>query len=117
MRTITINGKNYTIEYGQNAVCALEDVVHMPLSEIIDTISKGGVNMRLIRALFWAGLLSHNRGLSLERAGDILDQAGSNFKAVYSAVGEELIDSFVMQIIPVDEQPKEDDAKNIEGTV
>ena len=114
MREITINGKNYKIEYGFNAVCSLEDTVHQPLSDIVQQVSSGSLHsIKLMRAIFWAGLLAHNRGMTLERAGAILDQAGNEFAAVIAEVVGELIDSFVMRIVPAD---KADEAKNAEGT-
>ena len=49
MREVTINGKNYKIEFGLNAVCALEDVMHRTLDDITDSISKGITDIRLAR--------------------------------------------------------------------
>lgn len=114
MREITINGKNYKIEYGFNAVCSLEDTVHQPLSVVMQQILDGVVDLRLMRAVFWAGLLAHNRGMTLERAGAILDQADGDYPAVYADIVGELTNSFVLRIMPPAAESKE--TKNAEGT-
>ncbi|OUO92568.1 GTA-gp10 family protein [Cloacibacillus sp. An23] len=115
MREVTINGKNYKIEFGLNAVCMLEDTMHQPLSAIMQQISNGVLDLRLIRAIFWAVLLANNRGMTLERAGAILDQADGDYPAVYADIVGELTNSFVLRIIPLATQNGED-AKNAEGT-
>ena len=113
MREVTINGKSYKIEYGFNAVCSLEDTTNQSLNDIVQQVSSGSLHsIRLMRAIFWAGLLAHNRGMTLGHAGAILDQAGNEFSAVIAEV--ELIDSFVMRIVPAPD--KADEAKNAEGT-
>ena len=114
MREITINGKNYKIEFGFNAVCLLEDTVHQPLSAVMQQISNGVMDLRLMRAIFWAGLLAHNRGMTLERAGAILDQVDGDFPAVYTDIVSELTNSFVLRIMPPAAENKE--TKNAEGT-
>lgn len=115
MREITINGKNYEIEFGLNAVCLLEDAVHRPLHDIMDSLVAGVVDIRLARAVFWAGLLANNRGMTLERAGAILDQADKEYSVVLGTVYGELLDSFVMRIAPP-EDDKGKKTKNAEGT-
>ena len=115
MREVTINGKSYKIDYGFNAVCSLDDTTNQSLNDIVQQVSSGSLHsIRLMRAIFWAGLLAHNRGMTIGHAGVILDQAGNEFSAVIAEVVGELIDSFVMRIVPV--QDKADEAKNAEGT-
>lgn len=116
MREVTINGKGYKIEYGFNSVCALEDTTRQSLSDIVQLVSSGSLHsMKLVRAIFWAGLLANYRGMTLERAGAILDQADKDFTAVVADVVGELVDSFVMRIVPAPDK-EEDEAKNTEGT-
>lgn len=115
MREVTINGKNYKIEFGLNAVCSLEDVMHRPLDDIMDSLAEGVADIRLARAIFWAGLLANNRGMTLERAGAILDQADGEYRAVLGSVYGELLDSFIMRIAPP-HSDKDNEAKNAEGT-
>ncbi|OUO91825.1 GTA-gp10 family protein [Cloacibacillus sp. An23] len=114
MREITINGKNYKIEFGLNAVCLLEDTVHQPLSAVMQQISNGVLDLRMTRAIFWAGLLANHRGMTLERAGAILDQADGDYPAVYADVIGELTNSFVLRIMPPAAEGEE--TKNAEGT-
>lgn len=114
MREVTINGKKYKIEFGLNAVCSLEDTAKMPLSTIMGQVLRGVMDMRLFRAIFWAGLLAHNRGMTLERAGAILDQADADYSAVVNEIVGELLDSFVMRIAPAPSEGQE--IKNAEGT-
>lgn len=114
MREVTINGKKYEIEFGLNAVCSLEDTVKLTLSAIMEQVSRGVMDMRLFRAIFWAGLLAHNRGMTLERAGAILDQADTDYSSVVGEIVGELLDSFVMRIAPAPSEGQE--TKNAEGT-
>lgn len=116
MREVTINGKSYKIEYGLNAVCSLEDVTHRTLDDIVDSLKKGVADIRLARAIFWAGLLANTRSMTLERAGEILDQADGEYCAVLGAACGELIDSFIMRIGSSRDDDKADEAKNAEGT-
>ena len=67
------------------------------------------------RAIFWAGLLANTRGVTLERAGAILDQADSEYSSVLGIVYGELLNSFIMRIAPP-YNDEEDEAKNAEGT-
>ena len=115
MREVTINGKSYKIEYGLNAVCSLEDVTHRTLDDIVDSLKKGVADIRLARAIFWAGLLANTRSMTLERAGEILDQADSEYSSVLGTVYGELLNSFIMRIAPP-YNDEEDEAKNAEGT-
>jgi hypothetical protein len=71
MRTITINGNEYELHYGHNALCAMEEKQGKPLFEILSE----SAGFTLCRDLFWAGLLHKNRNLTPEEAGEILDGA------------------------------------------
>ena len=100
MRTITVNGIEYKIEFGMNAVCALEDELNRSVSEIGASLIKGNARMATHRAILWAGLLASKRGITISVAGDILDAAGEDYLAVMNEVGEELAFSLTQRLAP-----------------
>lgn len=64
-----------------NALVKVEEVLGKPLSEIGTAIG-----LKEIRALLWAGLLHEDSRLTLDDAGNLIDQA--DFEYVSSKVGE-----------------------------
>ena len=100
MRTITVNGIDYQIEFGLNAVCALEDELNRSVTEIGASLVKGSARMATHRAILWAGLLASKRGITISAAGDILDAAGEDYLAVMNEVSEELATSLTQKLAP-----------------
>lgn len=122
MRQLEINSRKYLLEYGQNAFCALEDQTGESIPEIMSALAKEPekqlASFRFTRALLWAGLKSRRRNITLEEAGDILEQAGSEYMNVVSAAIEELTDSMVTIFpdIAKPEDKKEETEKNVPET-
>ncbi|ANZ45453.1 hypothetical protein [Cloacibacillus porcorum] len=121
MREIEINSRKYFIEYGQNALCALEDQMKESIPEIMDSLSKEPEkrlsSFRFTRALFWAGLKSRRRNITLEEAGDILEQSGSEYMNVIKIAIEE-ISNCMVSIFPASETEEEgaEKEKNVTAT-
>lgn len=120
MREIEINSRKYILEYGQNALCALEDETGESIPEIMVSLSKEPekrlASFRFTRALLWAGLKAHRRNVILEDAGDILEQAGGEYMNVIKAAIEELSGSMVT-IFPEAVKAEEEEAeKNAPAT-
>jgi len=75
--------KQRKLKYTFNAFCELEEALGRPLASI-----KGNeFKMKDLRALVWAGLLHETPELTLEEAGDLIDQAES-IEDVANAVSE-----------------------------
>ena len=80
-----IGNKTYNLRYTFNSLIRLQDEWGLSLADI-DKIfptqdKKGGVEIpatffKDLRAFFWAGLLHENKDLTLEEAGDLIEDAG-----------------------------------------
>ena len=89
MRKIKLNGKEYTIEYGHNAICAIEDVLGARnITEIITVAFQGKSSFRMMRAIVWGGMLAEHRNITLEGVGEILDSDKDSFDAAQEAFAE-----------------------------
>jgi hypothetical protein len=111
MRDVEINGNKYRLEYGINAISALQDSTNMTIDEIFKKLAdmaNGKFDFRLIRSIFWAGLLTTNHLTTIEEAGDILDtaQKGALMGIINQTIAE-FGDSFMQKIeIPIDSKKK-----------
>ena len=88
MREVKINGINYNLIYGFNAVCKLEQLLGKNLSEIAQELDKGSFDVSLVRAIFWAGLVADNRNITVDKAGELLDIADNPMEICKEAINE-----------------------------
>lgn len=65
---------SYKLRYGVNPLCELETLLKQPVTEAIG-VMRGGGNLTVTRALFWAGLLE-NHGLTLTETGNLMTDVG-----------------------------------------
>lgn len=65
--------KQRKLKYTFNAFCELEEALGRPLA----SFQSNEFKMKDLRALVWAGLLHETPELTLEEAGDLIDQAES----------------------------------------
>ncbi len=65
-------GEAYTMVLDFNALAAFEDATGKNAADVLDRPEH--MNISAARSLFWAGLQRHHPGLTLERAGDILQE-------------------------------------------
>ena len=100
MITVKINGKDYEIEYGIRASFVLENELKMNTSQIINELESNQMSLKIFSSLFYVGLLSKNRGMTLDRALSIIDQIDSDFLTVYQKLIEEYFNSFSTKITP-----------------
>ncbi|HEY8342927.1 MAG TPA: hypothetical protein VIK75_08050 [Calditerricola sp.] len=61
--------KTYVLRYTTNSLVRLEDELGKPAMEL-------GESFHEARALFWAGLLHAHPDLTMEQAGEIMDEVG-----------------------------------------
>ena len=104
MRAINIGGQTYEIQYGQNAICALEDAVDDSIIGIIQRLEKGTrLKFSDLRAIVWAGMLATRRNMTPEMVGIVCDEAKASLRAVAMECLPELLDSFRRYILLEDE--------------
>lgn len=80
------DGKEYVLQYSNNALVELEDRLDRGIVDISDELvrwSKEPKNLRLgtIRAVFWAGLRQYHPEVDLIEAGELITRAGGLLKA------------------------------------
>lgn len=63
----------YKLSYSTNALCELEEELDMNVNEI-SVIMRDPANfrMRMVRSVFWAGLLDHQPDMDIKAAGQVL---------------------------------------------
>lgn len=88
----------YTLKFSTNAICELEDRLDKGLNTIVANMER----LTTVRALLWAGLQSKHDSITLQKAGEIIDQSG--MAAATEAIGKALNAAFP--------RPDEASAKN-----
>lgn len=89
-RAINLNGRVETLAYTVNSVCALEEMTGKSLSEALSTDMAG------LRALFFCGLLRSHPDMTLDAAGDLIDQyllSGGDLEALCDQITAALEDA------------------------
>lgn len=66
--TVTLNGRDYPLRFSVNALCLLEEKTGVSLDRL------QGNSLSCLRGLLWCGLKEHLPTLTLEEAGDMLDE-------------------------------------------
>ena len=100
MRVVNIGGEPYEVQYGQNAICALEDEVDDSIVNLIQRLEKGTkLKFSDLRAIVWAGMLGKRRNITPDAVGALCDEAGVSVRAVAMECVNELVDSFRRYIL------------------
>lgn len=89
------DGKNYTLRFSANALCELEDALDLGISAVAQLLSDPEkLRFKTVRAVFWAGLLDRQPGMTLQQAGElvttltlpiVLEKIGEAFTAAFPA--------------------------------
>lgn len=74
---LPVNGRTYTLRCGNNALAELEDAIGLPIHQLWQRWSDGAVGVREIRAMLWAFAKEREKRFTLEDAGNLLDEAGT----------------------------------------
>lgn len=72
--SIKIDGASYTLKMSSNAICVAEKVSGQTMSQLAAGLGDG--SFLAIRSMFMAALSSQFPALTLEQAGDLMDNAG-----------------------------------------
>jgi len=103
---VELDGKERVLRFDFNAMSDFEDLMGMGVGT---AFSNGQVGFRTIRALYWAGLRSKDKGLTLERTGQMLQremEAGTEFEALMDSIQEAIEASGLM---PKSKEENDDD--------
>lgn len=74
---LRIGDRVYTLRCGNNALAELEEAIGVPVPQLWQRWSDGVVGIRELRAMLWAFARGAHRKLTLEDAGNLLDEAGT----------------------------------------
>ena len=110
MRKIKIGEKEYSVHYGQNAICAIENELDESINEFLERLRSNGIRLADIRTMVWAGLLKENRSITPEEVGELCDAAGVKLMDLLPECIKEFDASFA-RFIPEDKE-SEDTEKN-----
>lgn len=72
--TIELGGRSRRLRFDMNALAELEGVLGRSVAEVISGDGQA-LGFASMRALMWAGLRHEDRGITLERAGLLMQQA------------------------------------------
>jgi len=72
---IRVNGKEYTLRLGNNALCRFEAETGITAIKLA-ALGPDEMEQRFMRALLWAGLKKHHPDMTLDMAGDLIDDIG-----------------------------------------
>lgn len=73
----SVDETDYTLRYSTNALCAMEDALDLGVNAVALLLADPSqVRMRIVRAVFWAGLTDRHPEISQADAGDIISAIG-----------------------------------------
>lgn len=71
--TFEAGEKSYTMRFSANALCELEDAIGMGVNSVaIQLADPASLRLKMVRAVFWAGLRDHHPEITLLQAGEIV---------------------------------------------
>lgn len=83
-----VGDTEYTLKFSTNAICELEERLDKGLNTIVSNMER----LTTVRAMLWAGLQSKHDSITLQKAGEIIDQCG--MPAATEAIGRALNAAF-----------------------
>lgn len=75
-----------TLVYDWDALVTLEDALDMGIIEILALMNRG-LRLKLVRALFWAGLRARHPGIGLGEAAELIPRCGGIIQ-LYGVIAE-----------------------------
>jgi len=104
---IVINGNVKIMKFDYNAVADLEEYYGLGIAEIV---SKKRIGFSTVRALYWAGLKWKDKGITIQRAGNYINELvkeGQTFEELMEPVKEALERSGLFKFNKTDETGEE----------
>jgi O-phosphoseryl-tRNA(Cys) synthetase len=68
-KKVELNGKEYLLKFDYNSQCDLEEIFGKGIAAILN---EEQIGFRLVRAFYWAGLKWKEKGITLDRVGNML---------------------------------------------
>ena len=93
-RLIQLDGREYALRYTVNALCCLEEKIGKGLESLT------GTQLTCLRGLLWCGLMEEQPGITLDRAGEILQahlEKGGRLRTVADHLAAALEDAGFFQ--------------------
>lgn len=72
----TVDGETYRLKFDWNAAAEFEEAAGRPISDALMDVVREKLSARSLRAMLWAGLQTHHKGISLATAGRFIDVLG-----------------------------------------
>ena len=92
-------GETYTLKFGINEMCALEEQLDMPVGQIGAELQRSGLRLTFLRSMFQIGLTGHHPELTTTDVGQLMEEL------TLPVVGEKVLAAFAAAF------PKAEDAK------
>lgn len=110
---VELNGKEYKLKFDYNATCDLEDIFGKGVAVIL---SEEQIGFRMVRAFYWAGLKWKDKGITLDRVGNMLgkeiQENGKSIMDLMPPVMNALKKSGLLGNAPKDEFADDDENEN-----
>lgn len=106
-----VNGEMKQMRFDYNAVADLEEYFNAGIMEIMN---EKRVGFSMLRAFFWAGLRWRDRGLTIQRAGNLVEQMikdGKTLPDLMKIVTEALDRSGLFKFGEADDEEAADEAE------
>lgn len=103
-----LGGKKYTLCFNNDALVQLEDQLDRGIVAITSEVQlwtkePERIRLKWIRALLWAGLRKHHPNMSIEDAGELIEQ--SDATTVLNAVGDAMQKAFGSSVETKSDRP------------
>lgn len=85
--SVEIGGRTYVLVFGTNACAELETLLGRSITSVIDEIKTWKehperARVEVMRALIWASLRRNHKSVTVEQAGDLIDEAALEGKQI-----------------------------------
>ena len=74
--SFSVGTERYTLRFSMNVLCSLEEELGRPLTDFVLEWGQGKVSISVVRQMIRAALVPNHPDISLEKAGDLMDEAG-----------------------------------------
>ena len=104
---LKVGRKSMTLRFSTNAMVLFEDTHDVPFTRVMEYFERAGqgdISFKAMRALLYAGL-SDEHDISLEQAGELIDEIG--FAVAMEKVAEAIMLAFPEQEEPAGNGPPE----------
>lgn len=103
--TLQVGSVAYVMRLSVNALCYLEEATGKPVNQVMSELQNGSdIKLGTLRQIVHASLVEQHKDVDLEKAGDIMEEAG--IKVVVDKLTEALLAAFPPEAKAADKDPK-----------